>query len=288
MSSPITLCIISGISWAIFDLTRKLALNYIHPKVLLILFTLIQIFFFLIWCLTKDFYFYFLPYFLPGIILVIIGIFSALIFLKSIKESDLSLTIPLLSFSPLFSSLFSLFFLGEQLNNVQYLGIFAIIFGTLVLYSDNFNFFFLVKSISNIRKSLSAKLMLLVSFCWSLTPVLDKICLQYSSINFHGFIQSIFTFFILFLLSINELKKLKSAKLERVKLILFTILIGTFATILQFYAILSTLVPIMESIKRAMGQFSALIFGKIFFSEKITKQKVLGIIFISIGVNIII
>ena len=33
--------------------------------------------------------------------------------------------------------------------------------------------------------------MILVSIIWSLTPVLDKICLEHSSINIHGLIQSL-------------------------------------------------------------------------------------------------
>ena len=44
----------------------------------------------------------------------------------------------------------------------------------------------------------------------------------------------------------------------------------------------------MESIKRAIGQFSAIVLGSLFFDEKISLQKITGIIFISIGVIIII
>jgi uncharacterized membrane protein len=65
-------------------------------------------------------------------------------------------------------------------------------------------------------------------------------------------------------------------------------LVGTIATILQFYAILSNFVPIMESIKRATGQFSAVILGKIFFNEAISKQKIIGVSFITVGVNFLV
>ena len=46
--------------------------------------------------------------------------------------------------------------------------------------------------------------MILVSFCWSLTPILDKICLKHSSMNMHGLVQAIFTFGILFFFSFKE------------------------------------------------------------------------------------
>lgn len=287
MSTSILICVISGIFWALFDLTRKITLIHINPKILLILFSSIQILIFFIWCVMESFFFL-TPYFFSGIFLVIIGIISALLFLKSIRDSDLSLTIPLLSFSPLFSSIFSFVILGEKLNSIQYVGVSSIIIGTLVLYSEKFEILYIFKSINNLRNSLSAKLMLIVAFLWSLTPVLDKICLEYSSINIHGLIQSFFTAVILLFFSKSEWKVFKKLKTKNYNLIFMTILIGSLATIIQFYAILTNLVPIMESIKRAIGQFSAIFFGKMFFNENITKQKVLGVLIISTGVNLLI
>ena len=277
MSFSILICLLSGFFWAVFDLTRKLSLKYIDSKVLLLLFTFVQIIIFFIWCLKDNFYVNISSYLIPGTVLIILGIFSALLFLKSIKESDLSLTIPLLSFSPLFSSLFSFIFLNEELSKTQYLGVFSIIFGTLSLYSNAFNITQIFKSVIHITKNQSAKLMLLVALCWSITPVLDKMCLKHSSINIHGLIQAFGTFLIL-----QELKT------KYLNLIFFTVMIGTFATISQFYAILLNFVPIMESIKRAIGQFSSVIFGNLYFNEKFSLQKIIGIIFISSGVFIII
>ena len=288
MSFSILICLLSGFFWAVFDLTRKLSLKYVDSKVLLLLFTFVQIIIFLIWCLKDTFYVNIASYLIPGIVLIILGIFSALLFLKSIKESDLSLTIPLLSFSPLFSSLFSFIFLDEELSKTQYLGVFSIIFGTLSLYSNAFNMTQIFKSIIHITKNQSAKLMLLVALCWSITPVLDKMCLKHSSINIHGFIQAFATFLILFLIAMKQLLILRELKTKYLNLIFFTVMIGTFATISQFYAILLNFVPIMESIKRAIGQFSAVLFGSLFFNEKFSLQKIIGIIFISSGVFIII
>ena len=254
-------------------LLEKLVLNHINPKILLILFSLIQVLIFSFWCIREHFFLSINPYLVPGISLIFLGIVSALMFLKSIRESDLSLTIPLLSFTPLFSSIFSLFFLNERLDIIQYTGILLIIFGTLILYSERFEISNLLKSITKIKKSLSAKLMIFVSFFWSLTPILDKICLKHSSINIHGLIQSSFTLIILLFFSKSNFEIFSKLKIKSYIIIFITILVGTIATILQFYAILSNFVPIMESIKRATGQFSAVILGKIFFNEAISKQK---------------
>ena len=106
----IFICIISAFFWAAFDLTRKITLQKLSSISLLLIFTLTQSFVFIIWMFFEDFSINLRPYLLPGIILIIIGLLSALLFLKAIKQSDLSLTIPLLSLSPMFSSLFSFFF----------------------------------------------------------------------------------------------------------------------------------------------------------------------------------
>ena len=249
---------------------------------------LIQALIFFFWCIKESFSFDIISYFLPGIFSVLTGVIAALIFLKSLKESEISLTIPLLSLSPLFSSLFSWIFLGEALSLLQYIGIFIIITGILILYSEKLQLLYFLKSIINIKDNKSVKLMTIVAFLWSLTPVLDKMCLQHSSINIHGLVQAICIFGILFFFSKKELKVLKNLNKTNLILIFITVSIGASAIILQFFSITMTYVPIMESIKRATGQFGALFFGKIFFNESITRQKVLGIVLITTGVFLLV
>jgi len=283
---PVLICIVSAFFWAAFDLTRKLTLEKISSINLLLIFTITQLIIFLIWLFFEDFSINLIPYLLPGITLIIIGLFSALLFLKAIKQSDLSLTIPLLSLSPMFSSLFSFFFLNEQLSNIQYLGIFLIILGTLILYSKKLTIYEIIKSFKIILKNSSAKLMVLVSIIWSLTPVLDKICLKNSSVNIHGFIQSLGMITLLIFLFKKDKVQTENTK-KNWRIIFLTVFIGSTATILQFYAILTNYVPIMESIKRSIGQLSSVFLGKIFFNEEVNKPKVVGVIALSIGVYFI-
>ena len=284
---PILICIISAFFWAIFDLTRKLSLKKINSVNLLLIFTITQFIIFLIWIFIDNFSINLIPYLLPGVILIFLGLFSALLFLKAIQQSDLSLTIPLLSFSPMFSSIFSFFFLNEQLSKIQYFGVFLIIFGALILYSKKLTLEEFLKSFKVILKNSSAKLMIIVSIIWSLTPVLDKLCLEHSSINFHGFILSLgMIILLIFLFKKDKVQTLNTKKNWR--LILLTVFVGSTATILQFYAILTNYVPIMESIKRSVGQLSSVFLGKIFFNEKINKPKVIGVIILSVGVYFIV
>ena len=279
----ILICIISAFFWAAFDLTRKLSLQKISSVSLLLIFTLGQTLIFGSWVFYEDPFLNVKNYVIPGLALIIISLFSALLFLKAIKQSDLSLTIPLLSLSPLFSSLFSLIFLNEKLSYFQYIGVFLIIFGTLILYSKKITLGEILKSFKVLINNKSARLMFVVSLIWSLTPVLDKLCLTNSSINIHGLIQSFGLVILLTFLLKKERHEIMGLK-QNWKLILITTFTGIFATVLQFYAILFNYVPIMEAIKRSIGQLSSVVFGKLFFKEKITKPKILGVIILSFGI----
>ena len=284
----VLICVISGFFWALFDLTRKLSLKFFSPKSILICLMLMQSILFLVWTFYTDFSLDLKNYLIPSCLLIIIGVISALLFLKAISNSELSLTIPLLSFTPLFSAVLSYFLLNEKLTAIQYFAISFIIIGALILYSSSFKISSIFQSIITIKENLSAKIMIIVAFSWSITPILDKISLKYSSINIHGLFQSLGMLLILIFFSISEIKKLKQFKVNKINLILLTIFIGITATILQFYAILNNYVPIMEAIKRTIGQFGSLFFGYFVFKEKITSQKIVGLIFLSVGIlNII-
>ena len=283
----IVICMISGIFWAFFDLSRKITLKKISPFTLLILFSFVQLIIFSIWINFENYQINFVPYIFPGILLIIISIISAFLFLKALSISELGLSIPLLSFSPLFSTILSSIILDENLQKLQYFGIGLIIFGTMILYSRSFSIPDIFKSLTYIIKNKGARYMILVSLMWSLTPILDKICFKYSSMNIHGFIQSLGILIVLVMVNKEGFFDNLQSIRESFFVICITMLIGTIATILQFFAISLTFVSIMESIKRSVGQVFSVILGTMYFDEKITYQKIFGIIILSLGVFVI-
>lgn len=283
----IVICMISGIFWAFFDLSRKITLKKISPSTLLIIFSFVQLIIFSIWINFENYQINFVPYIFPGLLLIVISIISAFLFLKALSISELGLSIPLLSFSPLFSTILSSIILDENLRKLQYFGIGLIIFGTIILYSRSFSIPDIFKSLTYIVKNKGARYMILVSLIWSLTPILDKICFKYSSMNIHGFIQSFGILIVLIMINresfFDDLQSIKGSFF----IICITMLVGTIATIFQFFAISLTFVSIMESIKRSVGQVLSVIFGTIYFNERITYQKILGVIILSLGVFVI-
>lgn len=282
------ICLISGVFWSVFDLTRKISLKKIDSFSLIILIYISQLFFFFIWILNNKISINFENYFFPGLILILISVLSAFLFLESLKISEISKTIPLLSFTPIFSAILSNILLDEELKSFQFLGIFLITYGTMVLYSKSLKIIDIFYSLILLKKNKGANYMFIVAFIWSLTPILDKICLKYSTINIHGFLQALGVLFIILMLTKGKIFNKRKIILKNYKFLSFTVIIGFIATITQFFAISLTFVSIMESIKRGVGQTLSVFFGNFFFNEVISIQKLFGVALITFGVFIII
>ena len=73
------ICVLSGLFWSFFDLTRKLSVKQLSPETFLTIFSFIQIIVFFIWCLYKDTMLIVDDYFFTGLILVLMNVSSALL-----------------------------------------------------------------------------------------------------------------------------------------------------------------------------------------------------------------
>ncbi len=281
---------ISGLLWGIFDLTRKLSLEILSlANVIYLIFFSQLIVFAISLCisdLTITSYYYF-----PILVLIsLLNILSLYCFLKAIKISEISMSIPLLSYSPLFSLLFAKIILNEHLTIYQHFGIIIILFGSFVLYSKSLKFKDLLGAPFSLLNNKGAQLIIIVTLIWSIVPVLDKKSFSYTDIYLHGFLQSLLG--ILFLLLILRVpRNIKSANLNNrrdIVILLLLIIVSFLATITQFFALKVNLVPILEVFKRATGILLSLFFGYFFFKEHINKQKVVSVFIILAGLSLII
>ena len=284
MISFFILCI-SGVLWGFFDLLRKLCLEFLSTTqiVYIILLSQLIIFFFSLYFSNLNISNF--NYFILLLIISLLNIISLYLFLKAIKNEQISLCIPLLSYSPLFSLLFSKFLLEENLTTIQYIGIFIIFFGSFILFSKTLKARDLLVSPFSLIKNKGAQKIILVTIIWSLVPVLDKKSLLYTDIFMHGFLQSFLGILFLFLFvktpRFNSFLTYKNR--TQVYLFLLLVVVSFLATIIQFEALKVNLVPILEVVKRAIGILLSLFFGYIFFKEQINKKKILSIVVIITG-----
>ncbi len=285
----IFLSILVAILWACFDAIRKKSIQFISEINALFLIVISQFFLFLFFLLFSDFQIDIYSYYIYGIFLIFLNLISMYMFLKVLKKGEISTYIPMLSFTPLFSALYSRFILTEKLQTSQYFGIFLVIFGALLLYSKSFKFKYFLKpsmlKFNNSNKNLY--FIIIVSLIWSLTPVLDKQCLKHTDPYMHGFIQSAGMLIIIpIILNYKELKYNFNFKTNI--LLIGLVLIGFLASLVQLIALKYNLVAVLESLKRGIGISLSLFFGYYFFNEKITYKKFISVFIMIIGIfNII-
>ncbi len=112
---------------------------------------------------------------------------SYLLYIFAITIAPLSLTVPLLSFTPIFIVLTGSLILGEKINEYGIFGIILIVCSCYLLHIHKFKDGFLqpIKSIFKTRGSL---LMLIVAFLFSFAAVIGKKGMQHSSPLFFGFL----------------------------------------------------------------------------------------------------
>ena len=129
----ILLSIFSAFLWSLFDVIRKKAVqNNSEVKVIFII-ILSQFVFFSSSLVLSSFHINLGAYFYLAFILVILNVFSIYLFLSVLKSGNISIYIPMLSFTPFFSAIYSKLILNEELIFMQYVGMFLIVLGPNII-----------------------------------------------------------------------------------------------------------------------------------------------------------
>lgn len=206
-------------------------------------------------------------------------------YFKAIQKGNLSLVLPLLSFTPLFFIITEPLIVGDYVNLGGLFGVLLIVVGSYCLNLDlsKESFFAPIKMLF---KSRGARSMLLTSFLWSLTGALDKIGIKNSSLFFWFFcllllISLMFTF-LLFIFNKKEIKSIKKNK----KLFMSLGFLHGFSIMFHAMAIQLTLLAYVVSVKRISIIFGVL-FGSFVLKEEKAVQRVFSAIIMFFGILLI-
>ena len=115
---------------------------------------------------------------------------AGLCYLRALQISPLSLTVPLLAWTPVFTALLSFVVLGEVPQKAGFLGIFLVGAGSYVLTWEGKGS--PLGPIRALRRERGSLLMLTVALIYSLTSALGKLGVLYSSPVFFGFAYALF------------------------------------------------------------------------------------------------
>lgn len=270
---------------ALFDLAQKLLGRFLAPLPMVALLGLASLPLFLVPLVVLG-----LPsiqdrYWLPATIAAFFHFLSHLAFIQSVRLADFSLTVPLLSLTPVFTTLLAWLMLGERPNGQMSVGIVLVVLGVALLQQPPS---FTWQAFAASWKARGPWLMIATAALWSLTLPLDKLAVANSSALFHGsFLTGAITFCALALMAARR-EPLPLAALRSARGTFWGAFLVCAATLgFQLFALSLTLASVVEAIKRGLGNLLAMFFGYLFFRETTSSGKWLASLMMALGVALI-
>ena len=210
---------------------------------------------------------------------------AIIIYMKAIKISPLSLTIPFLALTPVFIIVTSFVFLGELPDLFGVAGIFLIAAGAYLLNIDS-SMRSAWDPFRAILKEKGSLLMVVVAFIYSITSVLGKAAIIQSSPFFFALIYPVIIAIFLSPFALAGYRQNKEAVNGRPILFILIGLTNAVMIACHFWAVSLVEVAYMISIKRTSMVF-AVLYGWLFFREVNLRERLLGSVVMAAGAALI-
>lgn len=231
------------------------------------------------------------PNFWPYLVAAaIVNVAAVALYFRAFQLEDISLTLPLISFTPIFLLLTSYLFLQEFPQPGGIAGIFLIVVGSYVLYSNGAQNW--SDPFRQLFRSRGAQLMLLVAILFSIAANLGKLVILHSD-PFFGAFTAHFAIGVLFLLwllirLVSSQKTAGSRTLfSRQQLVLLPLgFILGLAALFESQALFQQIVPYVISVKR-LSIFFGVLLGGMLFRERNLGRRTLGAMIMVAGVVVI-
>jgi len=277
-----------AIAFSVGDLLRKMLAERISPLPLLVAMSAGMAPLFCAWWFWQEGGGPQAAYWLPGVGSAALNLVANLAFLEAVRIAPLSVTIPVLSLTPVFTTLLAIPLLGEVPSTRQLVGVALVVVGVLWLNAGGSG----GTSLGNLWRSMlherGSQLMVVTALFWSLAMPLDKMALAASGAPFHGLaLNAGVALGALVVLAgkrrLGELRRLGSHP----GMLTLIVIVGAVALVLILLAISQTWIGFIETMKRGLGSFLALVWGRLFFAEALTRRKVVAVGVIVVGVALI-
>lgn len=222
------------------------------------------------------------PFWAALLVSGVLNVAATVLYMKALKSSDLSLSVPMVTFTPLFLLLTSPLIVGEYPSVAGMAGVVLIVAGSYLMNIQTLSGGWL-SPFQSLWKQAGPRYMLFVAFIWSISSNFDKVGVQHSSPIFWSI--SVSAFIALGLLPLvlwkseQPVRQIEKGFFRLLPIGLFTAL-GLF---FQMTAIKLTLVAYVISIKRTSA-ILAVIWGGLIFGESKVRQRLLGAVIMVFGV----
>lgn len=286
--AALLLVVASSFAWSGLDLLRKILVERISPLAMLFYLTAGMSPLYAVWVAVDGSFHLPREYWLPAAASVALNVVANLAFFESVRRSPLSLTIPLLSFTPVFATLLAVALVGERPTAWQVAGSLLVVVGALLLHlrGSQGGLRGLVRAFLS---EPGAPLMLLTALLWSATISLDKLAMEAAGAPQHALVLTLALGSIaLALLAVKgRLGDLRAAS-HRPGVLAAALVVGAAALGLQLVALQAVAVGLLETLKRGLGNALAVLWGRLFFGEAVTPGKLAGVALMALGVALVI
>lgn len=215
-------------------------------------------------------------FFIASLIALPLEIVAIIFYIKALKVSPLSLTLPFLSLTPVFLIVIPYLILGEKVSLTGAIGVLLIAFGGYTLHIKKVKKGILAPLVA-IKKEKGSLFMIIVALIYSITSALGKLAIEHSSPIFFGVVYSttlviVFTPIVLYK-SREGLKMMFHSGAVKA-----SILPGMFYSVVvisHMIAVSLTKVAYMVSVKR-LSILIGVVYGYIFFKESDILERLTG------------
>jgi drug/metabolite transporter (DMT)-like permease len=215
------------------------------------------------------------------IILTVSGVF----FFKSIEASDLSLTVPLLSFTPLLLLVTSPLIVGEFPRPMGIVGMVFIVLGCYLLFyrPDQED---ILAPFRRLLKAKGSRYMLIVAILYSIGGNIDKIGMRASSPLTWSIALNALVALVLGMLMLRKVKDARAQVRREWPWLMAIGLCMALMMMFQMNALKLAIVPYVIAIKRTSVIMSSL-WGVWFLKERGGRERLLAVLFMVAGVFVI-
>ncbi len=222
---------------------------------------------------------------------VALNLLAGWLFLRAVQLSPLGLTIPYLSFTPVFTSLSAVMFLGERPTVLGAIGIVVVTGAAFALNpgdDEERGVLAPLRAIWNERGSLY---MVGVALIWSITPILDKVGSQQAGVVGHSaFVAAGIFALIAVARAIRDrgARRLVGELSTKPALLLAAAFFNVLGMVFQLSAYEFMDVAYVETFKRAIGVLTAVIVGTAVFGEGDATRRLVAAAVMAVGVTLVI
>ena len=289
MSLGRTLTLLTALGWALFDVARKRLALAVPPMALTVWLPLGQVPLLALWAVWAG------PGALPTasvapmLASMALNVLGLLGFMQAVRWSPLSLTIPLLSFTPVATSLLAWAFRGQVPTLAQIGGAALVVAGAIALAHGSGS----GQGLSAFLRDRGVRRMAGAALAWSLTAILDQVALERGAGALYAPLLSlgvgVMLGAVMLLRRQGGLLKEAFVQLRRLPLLApATFTLGAVALAVQLEALRHAPVGFIETVKRGTGMAAAILFGRLVFHEPVNPAKLAAVALMTTGVALVV